>query len=60
MTVNKIKHTSFSISIALHVIVFAFFFLVKVTEDAPTTDFVELGFGIGGGTGSAGGYGFRH
>jgi len=57
MTINKIQNTSFSISIAVHVIVFALFLFVKVSEDIPSTDFVELGFGIGGGTGSAGGMG---
>jgi Gram-negative bacterial tonB protein. len=57
MTTNKIKHTSLSISLAVHVIVFFLFVFVKVTEEVPATDFVELGFGIGNGTGSAGGMG---
>lgn len=57
MTNKTIKNTSLSISIALHVFVFVLFIFIKVTEDVPATDFVELGFGTGGGTGSAGGMG---
>jgi protein TonB len=57
MTVNSLKNTSLSISIAVHLVVFAAFLFIKVTEEIPTTDYVELGFGIGGGNGSAGGAG---
>lgn len=54
---NTIKNTSFSISIALHVIVFSLFLFSRATEEPPSKDYVELGFGIGNGNGSAGGLG---
>jgi len=58
MKLNTIKNTSLSVSLVVHAIVIVLFLTVQAAvEDVPKTDFVELGFGTGGGTGSAGGIG---
>ncbi len=56
MTLNAItiRKMSFSLSLLLHLLVLIIFFFIKITLDYNTHDFVEIGFGDIGLSGSAG------
>ncbi|HSD63660.1 MAG TPA: hypothetical protein VLB50_07670 [Ignavibacteriaceae bacterium] len=57
MTYNSIRHISFSISLLIHILLFALLLLIKFSLDYPPREYVELSFGKFNQPGSSGAIG---